>query len=226
MRSVPTLVSVHRMLNVGFVYIMLKKLTCYFFASKKKLGAIFLFSSIVFVTACGQKGALYLPDFKATVKKNSESDLLVPPQKGRVTTTLLSLESLNIGGKLAQLNHENPQGWLALLSTPVDSKDNLRYVVFDGDILGKTSPLTVLVGQVQNKALKSDNSQRTLNAGTYLRVRSLETGVTYLPALMAKANEYFVAHPNVKRKTHVARTDFLIESQKNIDLYLSVEPKQ
>ncbi len=205
---------------------MLRKVAYCFFVSKKVLGAIFLFISVVFVSACGQKGALYLPDQKVTVKKKAESDLLAPPQKGRITTTLLSLESLNIGGKLAQLNHENPRGWLALLSAPSESQDKLRYVVFDGDVLGKTSPLTVLVGQVQNQALKSDNSQRTLSEGTYLRVRSLETGVTYLPALMTKANEYFATHPTVKRKSHMARTDFLIESQKNIDLYLAVEPKQ
>ncbi len=188
--------------------------------------------AVCLLSACGQSGALYLPDTETTAEKTPAATTAVkakPSSKpqatktynDRVTTALVTLEALNITGKLAQFNPSQQQSWQALLAARPDDNNHLRYVTFEGDVLNDKQPLTVLVGHPQNKKLET-RVNRSIAAGRYLRVRSLETGVNHIPTLIAVAKDYLKHTANSRRK---GGGDFLIDTQENIDLFIAVEAK-
>ncbi|PID63347.1 MAG: hypothetical protein CR974_02045 [Gammaproteobacteria bacterium] len=189
-----------------------------FFSQQRVLFGLVAALSLV---ACGQKGLLYLPTLEPVLPKETPKNPDAPVQQGRITTSLVNLDTLTIAGQLAQLNPAQQKSWQALLTRPADAPERLRYVVFSGDILDKSQSLTVLSGYVKNTTIET-SQQRQIIAGTYLRIRSLETGLNRVPSLMGAAETYLKKMPSVKR-TNIS--DFLIESDDNIDLFLSVEKK-
>ncbi len=178
-----------------------------------------LIFNVFFLLACGQKGALYLGEAE---QDHSDEAIFMPQTDNDITPSFLQLQPLHIGGTLAHINHRHLPSWQALLTVTDSSTNLIRYVVFDGDVLGESTPLAVLVGSVQNQNVRA-HAQRQLAAGGYLRFRSLETGVNHLPGLLASAERYLAKHPTLKRAQQ--RPDFLTEQQQNIDLYLAVEKR-
>lgn len=178
-----------------------------------------LILNVFLLFACGQKGALYLGENDT---ERSDVPIFVPKNDTDIVPNYLQLQPLTIGGTLAQIKQNHLPSWQALLAPSEEATDLIRYVVFDGDVLGKKTPLTVLSGSVQNKRIRAE-AQRELSAGSYLRFRSLETGVQHLPALLASAQRYLDRHPEIRRAEK--RVDFLTETEHNIDLYLAVEKR-
>lgn len=180
---------------------------------------IFFIIPVLFVSACGQKGALYLG--KAGEDK-TDKPIFVPQKSDDIVPNYVQLQTLTVGGMLAQIKQTHLPSWQALLATTATETNLIRYVVFDGDVLGEKTPLTVLSGTVQNQSIHTD-ATRQITAGNYLRFRSLETGVNHLPSLLATAERYFKHNPRLVRDKK--RPDFLTENQQNIDLYLAVEKR-
>ncbi len=177
-----------------------------------------LIFNVFFLFSCGQKGALYLGEAE---QDHSDEAIFMPQTDNDIIPSFLQLQPLHIGGTLAHINHRHLPSWQALLTVTDSSTNLIRYVVFDGDVLGESTPLAVLVGSVQNQNVRAP-AQRQLAAGNYLRFRSLETGVNHLPGLLASAERYLAKHPTFKR---AKGPDFLTEQQQNIDLYLAVEKR-
>ncbi len=191
-------------------------------------------SAVCLLLACGQSGSLYLPDTPITdnsakptadktakTRQAEQQPTPVSKKNDRITTTLMTVETLNITGKRVQLDPSQQQSWQALLATDANDDNPLRYVTFDGNVLDKSQPLTVLVGHPQNKTIETRISS-TIVAGLYLRVRSLETGINHIPTLIAVADNYLKHTPTIRRANN---SDFLIDTQDNIDLFIAVEAK-
>lgn len=181
---------------------------------------IFFLAAAGLLTACGQKGPLYLEKDAPKSEKQQSQSVFAPKQAERITTTLVQLNALNIGGTAATLNPAQLPSWKAILNTKESDTNAVHYVSFDGDVLANQR-IGVVVGQVQNPRIKAPQ-QRSVSAGRYLRVRSLETGASHMPSLLSAAKDYLAKNPALSR---TPASDFLIDSAGNLDLYLSVEKK-
>lgn len=179
----------------------------------------FIIISALCLSACGQKGALYLGKVG---KDQTDTPIFAEYSVATIVPNYLQLQTLTVGGSLAQIKQNHLPSWQALL-TPSAARTNLiRYVVFDGDVLSDDAPITVLSGTVQNPNRRAP-AVRQLSAGSYLRFRSLETGVNHLPRLLAAASRYLNQNNDFVRDA--GRADFLTENEQNIDLYFAVEKR-
>lgn len=180
-----------------------------------------LLGSLLVLSACGQKGALYLSD-KSSQKTQPDTGIFIKENQAEVLPELVLMNHVKVAGELAQINQNNVPSWQAVLTADAGETNLVRYVVFDNSLLTPTQPRTMLIGTVQNAKLAKVNytAQQVIPKGSYLRFRAIESGVKYVPKLIASARAYFQQNKNIR---HRNAPDFLIENQQAIDLYIAVE---
>ncbi len=184
------------------------------------------------LSACGQKGPLYLQD-KASEKSPATSAANLPdmlPETSFETSPdsspdKLLLNSLEVVAAQVQIQQNNTPAWQAVLAQSDDSVNPIRYVIFTNNLLGDP-PYQLSVGQARpiDKKINSDNNIKQISiieGGVYLRFRSLERGLNHIPALIAAAKTYLQHHPEIHRRS--STRDFLTEDRQNIDLFIAIE---
>lgn len=182
--------------------------------------AVLLLSVFFGLFACGQKGALYLAEKKP--KQPTEEGIFIKQPATTVLPDVVQMNHVKVVGKLAQINQNNVPSWQAALTTAHNNTNLVRYVIFDDNLLIPAKPRTMLIGTVQNPHLATDThaEQRVIPSGNYLRFRATETGVQYIPKLIAAARTYVAENAGIR---HRNAPDFLIDNQQAIDLYIAVE---
>lgn len=178
--------------------------------------AIFLLPMFCLLFACGQKGALYLTEKDSPANTQG---IFSQPAEQPLNTHLIDLTALHIVGESTSFSPNRQSDWKALLSHQSGDTNLLRYIVFTGDLLDNQTPITALVGYVQNSHIQS-KEQQTLAAGRYLRIQSTTLNRNKVPTLLVAVKKYLQANPTIKR-TH--RGDFMIQSPTKLDVYLAVE---
>lgn len=192
-------------------------MACSMFTGRLFFGGFF----ILFLLACGQKGALYMP--KQVPEKNALADRAVfASSLPMVLPDLLWIKSIPVVGKAIRINQLDTLGWQAVLST--DEGGGERYFVASDGFLKEKLPMILWVGRSKS-SLPTAGSQlaqqvQRLTAGYYLRFRSLDSGAFYLPKLLASARHYFQQNSSIKPR---GTGDFFIDNQQVIDLYIAVE---
>ncbi|MPV85927.1 LPS translocon maturation chaperone LptM [Ostreibacterium oceani] len=199
------------------------------------------------LAGCGQKGPLTYQD---TTAKPDQIDVFASIDKTsvddeqRITPTIIQLNTLTINGTYTQLTQTTAKAWQTLLSDPAlkatadtnltgnnlttnnpptnrltPAFSGLRYLVFSDDILSpELSAINMLVGQVENHPNSVDSL--SIASGTYLRFRNLPSDYTSIPDTLSVARQYFADNPALIR---IGKTDFMIETAEQIDLYIQVE---
>lgn len=172
------------------------------------------------LSACGQKGALFLAEDAPPTEKSS---VIIDNPNASIKPDFIEMSGLTISGQLTQLNENNAAGWESVLAPLTETTNLVRYVVFTESPVGKTNPtFTMLIGNPQEKIIKGQTRKR-LSGGNYLRFSSLERGVDQIPTLLNRVNSYFAENPRLR---HGKAGDFIIENDRRIDLYISVENTQ
>ncbi len=172
------------------------------------------------LSACGQKGPLYLQD-----KVPEKPKAVFTTKTSTIQPDKISLKPLKIVTAQVQMQKNNTPAWQAVLVQSEDSVNLTRYVIFTNDLLGDP-PYQLSVGQARpiDKKIKIDNNIKQISMiedGLYLRFRSLERGLNHIPALIAAAKTYLQQHPEIHRR--FSARDFLTENRQNIDLFIAIE---
>ncbi len=170
------------------------------------------------LSACGQKGPLFLAD-----EQTSETEkpiIVIDNPNADIQPDFVEINPLIISGQLTELNENTAAGWEAVLAPVEESSNLIRYVVFMTSPIAQPTPtFSMLIGNAQKKIIKGQTRKR-LTGGNYLRFRSLERGVDQIPTLINRVNSYLAANPHLKQGS---ANDFIIENEQLIDLYISVE---
>lgn len=181
----------------------------------------YFFFTVLALSACGQKGSLYLGEKKVTEKApvftSKAPEIAAKPDIIHVNQSL-------IAGKLAAISSNALTIWEAVLSEKIEGDTNLiRYIVFDYNVkqTNTDNPIELLIGTIQ-AAPKPAIPQRALRSGTYLRFRSKEKGYTHVPTLLKNAKSYLQRH---SQWVPLTQPNFLTDNQQFLDLYIPVERK-
>ncbi len=168
------------------------------------------------LVACGQKGPLYLPE-KPIVKEKPTVATNNPNAK--IKPDFIQFKSVIVSGKKAQIEKNTATHWRKMLVPLKDSRNLIRYVVFNQSIAKGKAPFTMLVGFVQKKQIKGQVNQ-TISTGDYLRFSSVEHGRNQIPILLNRVKEYFAKNKDIR---YGKNKDFLVENKGRIDIYISVD---
>ncbi len=207
---------------------------------------------LLLLSACGQKGPLYLQD-KASEKSPATSAAALPeklpetPSKTLPETSSktlpetssetlpetspdsppdkLLLKPLKIVAAQVQIQQNKTPAWQAVLAQSDDSVNLMRYAIFHNDLLGGP-PYQLSVGQAQpiDKKIKIDNN---------IKQASLIEGGLYLRfrslerglnhiPALITAAKTYLQHHPEIHRRSSAR-DFLTEDRQHVDLFIAIE---
>lgn len=173
------------------------------------------FFLLLSLSACGQKGPLFLTDEET---KREKPTLAIDNPNAKVQPDLITFNELTISGQKTKLAQNTAVGWETVLAVGTDTQ-LVRYVVFDKPLTVKSPTLSMLIGHAQRKDIKGQTAVK-LADGNYLRFRGLERGVDQIPTLLNRIDDYFANNPAIR---HGGNKDFLVENQSFVDIYVSVE---
>ncbi len=180
------------------------------------------------LSACGQKGALFLPETSGSKSTASASAKDIQPK-------MVTISAFTISGSRRELTENSAAGWKSLFASLEVSNNLIRYVAFDTSPVDNypveqsaaensaaenppTPTLTVVVGTPQKKNINGQ-VKTAVDGGRYLRFASRNRGVTDIPTLIEHARSHLQTTSDIK---HGTAGDFIIESQHAIELYISV----
>lgn len=172
---------------------------------------------LLWLSACGQKGPLYLED---KPEAQEQPTIIIDNPNANIIPDYALIDQLTISGQSIELNQNTAMGWEAVLTPEENTTNLIRYVVFNQNMVTSDyQTITMTIGSVQKKRIPKQ-ARETIQRGNYLRFRSLERGVDQIPTLLNRIKHYFAANPQLSRSNG---KDFLIENQQYIDIYIPVE---
>lgn len=177
----------------------------------------FFFLIALFISACGQKGDLYLGKEKPV---NKSPVFSAENQPKAIRPELIAVNQSIVVGQIAQINRNSTLAWQTVLAENRIDTNLVRYIVFKHDVLSSDKdPMTLLIGSIQANP-KANDPQQPISAGSYLRFRSKQSGANQVTVLLSQAKQYF---NDQQRWRQQLAANFLTENQQYIDLYIPVE---